>query len=139
MLQGFNFNIDAPLSTAVFLDHTFNFDRVSGEATLNLDAFNPTIGIAAPGGTTHFKLNFGAAALDFDNEETVFAATHTGILPYNETEVAASELNVLLQPNLLTPVIQLLGVEFFQEVNTKFYPLKNGAKNALAVVKTDTV
>lgn len=138
-LKGFDFNIEAPLSTAVYLEYAMDFDRVSGEATVNLDAFSPAIGIAAPSGTTHFKLNLGAAAIDFDEEEAVFAAADTGILPHTQTEVSASEMNVLLKPNLTLPVIQLFGVEFYQEVNGEFYPLKNGAKNALSIVKIDTV
>ena len=138
-LQGFDFNIDAPLTTAVYLDYTMDFDRVLGVATLNFEAFSPTIGIAAPSGTTHFKLNLGAAAVDFDLEEAVFAAADTGILPYTQPEVAANVLTALLKPNLVLPVFQLLGVEFYQEVNGEFYPLKNGAKNALAIVKIDTV
>jgi hypothetical protein len=36
-------------------------------------------------------------------------------------------------------VIQVLGVEFYQEVNGQMYPLKNGTYNALAVVYVDTI
>jgi hypothetical protein len=30
-----------------------------------------------------------------------------------------------------------LGIEFYQEVNGQMYPLKNGAFNALSLVKVD--
>jgi hypothetical protein len=34
-------------------------------------------------------------------------------------------------------MVLLLGIQFLQDVNGSLYPLKNGAFNALAVVKTD--
>jgi len=35
------------------------------------------------------------------------------------------------------PLFLALGIEFYQEVNGQMYPLKNGAFNALALVKVD--
>jgi hypothetical protein len=37
------------------------------------------------------------------------------------------------------PVLQVVGVEFYQEVNGQMYPLKNGAFNALSIAQVDTV
>lgn len=36
------------------------------------------------------------------------------------------------------PLFLVFGVEFYQEVNGNFYPLKNGAFDALALVVIDT-
>ena len=33
------------------------------------------------------------------------------------------------------PLFLAMGIEFYQEVNGTMYPLKNGAYNALALVK----
>jgi len=41
--------------------------------------------------------------------------------------------------NSVKPVAQVLGIEFYQEVNGEMYSLKNGSYNALSVVKIDTV
>jgi len=138
-LLNFDFNINAPHRSTVFLGYNLDFDRVSGEATVDVDAFSPTVGIAAPSGTTHFKLNFGAGGFDFLIEEAVFADTDTGILPYTQPEVAASGMSVLLKPNMVLPVMLFIGVEFFQEVNGEYYSLKNGAHNSLTVVNVDVV
>ena len=35
------------------------------------------------------------------------------------------------------PLFLVLGIEFYQEVNGQMYPLKNGAFNALALVKVN--
>jgi hypothetical protein len=35
------------------------------------------------------------------------------------------------------PLFLLLGMEFFQEVNGRFYALRNGAYNALSIVNVN--
>ena len=115
------------------------FDRVSGEATLSIAAFSPTIRIAAPSGTTHFKVVMGATELDFVNEVSSFESDETAILPYTAVPTSAVSLTATLTANSVLPVLQVLGIEFYQEVNGQMYALKNGAYNALAVVIVDTI
>jgi hypothetical protein len=80
----------------------------------------------------------GGAELDFENETFVFEMADSGILPYTAADTAAINLAGVLTPNSVLPVIEVLGVEFYQEVNGQMYPLKNGAFNSLAVVAVDT-
>ena len=115
------------------------FDRVTGEATVNIPAFSPTVRIAAPSGTTHYKIVMGAAELDFVNETSVFQNDETAILPYDSADTAVIDLTAGLTPNSVLPVVQVFGIEFYQEVNGEMYPLKNGAYNALAVKIAETV
>lgn len=137
MLKGFNFNSNAPLGTTIYMAHQSAFDRVTGDATASIEAYNPNIRIVAPGGTTHFRLSLGAAELDFQNMQFQYAADDTAILPYDSTEVPATVLTASLTPNSSLPVILVVCVEFFQLVNGEYYPLKNGANNALEVVQVD--
>jgi hypothetical protein len=138
LLSGFEFNINAKLGTTLFAPYTNAFDRVSGDATLNLAVFSPTLRIAAPTGTTHFKVVMGAAELDFANEASVFENDETAILPYTASDTAAIALTASLTANSTVEVIQVLGIEFYQEVNGVMYELKNGAYNTLSVVIVDT-
>jgi hypothetical protein len=46
-------------------------------------------------------------------------------------------LTASITANSVLPVVQVLGIEFYQEVNGQMYPLKNGAYNALSVVIVD--
>ena len=56
------------------------------------------------------------------------------ILPWDATPTAAiNQLNAVT-PNSVSPLFLALGVEFYQEVNGKMYPLKNGAYNPLSLV-----
>lgn len=137
-LLGFEFNLNGKLGTTLFTPFVNAFDRVSGDATLDIAPFSPTLRIAAPTGTTHFKVVMGAAELDFENEASVFENDETAILPYSSADTAAIALTASLTANSTVDVVQVLGIEFYQEVNGQMYELKNGAYNALSVVTIDT-
>jgi hypothetical protein len=138
LLEGFEFNLNGKLGATLFAAYTKAFDRVSGDATLDLAAFSPVVRIAAPAGTTHFKIVMGASELDFVNETSTFENDETAILPYTAANTAAIALSATITANSTLPVVQVLGVEFYQEVNGQMYALKNGAYNALSVVTIDT-
>ena len=139
LIQGFEFNTNGKLGSTLFTPSLNAFDRVSGEATVSIAAFVPTVRIAAPNGTTHFKVVTGVAELDFDAETSTFENDETSILPYDSATTAAIDLSATITANSALPVIQILGIEFYQEVNGAMYPLKNGSYNALSIVKVDTV
>lgn len=139
LLLNFEFNIRAKLGATLFAAFSNAFDRVTGEATVNIPAFSPNVRIAAPNGTTHYKIVMGAAELDFPNEVSVFETDETAILPYDTVDTAVIDLTATLTPNSVLPVIQVFGIEFYQEVNGEMYPLKNGSFNALAVKIAETV
>lgn len=138
LLNGFDFNIRGKLGTTLFAPFVVAYDRITGNVTADLAAFSPVIRIAAPSGTTHFRVVMGAAELDFVNESFVFDMDDSGILPYTAPDTLPLNLAGVLTPNSTLPVLEVLGVEFYQEVNGQMYPLKNGAFNTLAVVITDT-
>lgn len=93
------------------------------------------VDIAAPGGTTHFKLVSAGMEIDFENETFNTATSETAILPWDNVQSAAVNLDNALTANSTKPLFLVLGVEFYQEVNGEKYPLKNGAYNALQVIK----
>ena len=138
LLLGFEFNLNGKLGTTLFAPYTNAFNRETGDANLNLAAFSPTLRIAAPTGTTHFKMVMAAAELDFANETFVFENDETAILPYTAADTAAIALSASLTAASTVDVIQVLGIEFYQQVNGQMYALKNGSYNALSVVIVDT-
>jgi len=138
-LQGFEFNLNGKLGATLFTPYTTALDRATGDVELNLAPFAPVVRIAAPGGTTHFKVVTGAAELDFAGETSTFESAETAILPYDGANTAAINLAVALPAGSALPILQVVGIEFYQEVNGQMYPLKNGAYNALSVANVDTV
>ncbi len=138
-LLGFEFNANGKLGATLFAPFTTSLDRAAGDVGASLAPFAPTVRIAAPSGTTHFKLVMGAAELDFPNESSTFESDETAVLPYDGADTAAIDLSVSLTANSTLPILQVVGVEFYQEVNGQMYPLKNGAFNALSIAQMDTV
>lgn len=139
LLNNFDFNKNAKLGSTLFASDSHSYDRVTGEVEISLPAFSPVIRIAGPTGTTHFKIVMGASDLDFVNETSTFETDATGVLPYDSVDTAAIDLAVAISAGSLLPVIVVLGIEFYQEVNGQMYPLKNGSYNALAVKYADKV
>ena len=66
LLTGFEFNIRGKLGTSLFAPFVGAIDRFSGEITVDLAAFVPSNMIAAPSGTTHFKIISAGAEVDFE-------------------------------------------------------------------------
>lgn len=135
LLQGFDFNQNAKLSSCFFAPLTVTLDRTTGEAGSSIAAFIPTDVIAAPSGATHFKIVTASSAVDFEAETFVTEEMNSSILPLNSTEVPALNLESALPNGLSQPLFYVFGINFYQEVNGEMYVLKNGAYNALQIVK----
>lgn len=135
LLEGFEFNISGKLGTTLYAPFTATIDRVAGTLTANIPAFVPINMLAAPGGSTHFKIVSAGAEVDFENETFVMDNQATAVLPWDATATAVINLANTVTANSTKPLFLALGIEFYQEVNGQMYPLKNGAYNALALVK----
>jgi hypothetical protein len=135
LLAGFEFNIRGKLGTSLFAPFVGAIDRVTGEITVDLDSFIPANMIAAPSGTTHFKIISAGAEIDFEAETFVEAHSETAILPWDALATAAINQVNTVTPASTKPLFLALGVEFYQEVNGQMYALKNGAYNPLALVQ----
>ncbi len=139
LLANFEFNIRGKLGTTLYAPFVGAIDRVSGEITLDVASFNPLTMIAAPSGTTHFKIISAGAAVDFEAESFVVDSNETAILPWDATPtVAISHTNAVTAAST-KPLFLALGIEFYQQVNGSMYPLKNGAYNPLALVQVSGV
>ncbi|CAM3008753.1 hypothetical protein [Flavobacterium frigoris] len=135
LLVGFDFNITGKLGTTLFVPFVGTIDRAAGEISVAIDPFVPANMIAAPGGTTHYKIISAGAEINFEAETFVVSSSETAIQPWDSTPVLAiNQLNAVT-PNSVSPLFLALGLEFYQEVNGKMYPLKNGAYNPLSLVQ----
>ena len=139
VLKNFEFNVKAKLASTLFTAFATTFDRASGEGTFNVSQFAPTSAIAGPIGATHYKISFCTAELDFENEVFTSDIDTSGVLPYNSILAGDFEIPTSISAASTLPVVQVVSVEFYQEVNGEMYPLKNGAHNAMAVVFSEKV
>jgi hypothetical protein len=135
LLTGFEFNIGGKLGTSLFAPFVGAIDRVTGEISVDLASFIPANMIAAPSGTTHFKIISAGAEINFEAETFVVESSETAILPWDMTATAAINHLNTVTPNSVSPLFLALGVEYYQEVNGRMYPLKNGSYNPLALAQ----
>ena len=90
--------------------------------------------IAAPSGTTHFKVISGGAEIDFEAETFIEQHSETAILPWDAVATVAIAQTNAVTPASTKPLFLALGIEFYQQVNGQMYSLKNGAYNPLSLV-----
>jgi hypothetical protein len=136
-LQGFHFNARAGISDSLFVRCPINFNRASGEVTVNIPAFVPRNMVQQASGTTHFRIVAAAAAINFDTEQYEYAMQGTPELPYNSDPTQAVTLTLTLPANSTDTVLAVLGIEYYQRVNTRSYALKSGDHNATSIVLVD--
>jgi hypothetical protein len=139
LLEGFDFNIHAKLGTTFYVPYTATIDRISGKLTLNVPSFQPATMIVAPAGTTHFKIVSAGSEIDFEKERNVTEFKESAILVWDNNATAVMNVDHSVSANSTHPLFVLLGIQFFQQVNGVQYSLKNGAFNALAIVKVSGV
>jgi hypothetical protein len=134
---GFEFNINAPLGATMYVAFNSHFEETTGNAVVQLPTFVPQNVVNAPQGATHFKFVSAAAAINFeDGSYLMNSANSSEILLGMQTESAITLTIALTEVSSLKSFL-LLGIEFYQEVNGTFYPLKSGSYNALAIVAVD--
>ena len=137
LLEGFDFNANSKLSTSLFAPYTATIDRVTGVLQVQIPSFIPLNMVAAPSGATHFKLVAAGVEVDFENKTYVVAFSDSTSLPITSNATAPLNLSNPVTANSTRPLFLVLGIEFYQEVNGNQYSLKNGAFNALSLVKVE--
>jgi hypothetical protein len=139
LLEGFEFNIRSKFGTTLFAPFTAVIDRVAGTLNVDVASFIPINMVAAPSGSTHFKLMSAGAAVDFENETFEVDTNETAQMPLDSIATAVINLSNSVTANSTNPLFLALGIEFYQEVNGVKYSLKNGSYNALSLVKVNGV
>lgn len=135
LLEGFEFNSRGKLGTTLFAPFVSVIDRVTGGLKVDFASFIPSNMIAAPNGSTHYKIISAGAEIDFENETFIVDQQQTSELPWDSLPTGIVTLANAVTANSTHPLFLALGIEFYQEVNGIKYPLKNGAYNSLSLVK----
>ena len=139
MLKGFEFNINAQLSSTLFAKYESTINRVTGMLDVTIPSFVPINDLVVPDGSTHFSIVSGGASVDFEAQTFEEITSASAVVPIDATPTAVQTLSNALQAASTHPLFLLLGIQFFQQVNGINYPLKNGAFNALQIVEVSGV
>ncbi|MDM1043153.1 hypothetical protein ACTS9T_15095 [Empedobacter falsenii] len=149
-LEGFEFNKFSSLNGVFNAPYTITSNVDRDESTLAIAPFNPLDNMFIPAGATHFRIINAITVLsDFaynpltksyepkDNVNNGLTATaDSGYLPVNAMTSAISVATTLPGTPTLSAdvsVVNILAVEFYQEVNGNYYLFAQG--NAMKVVK----
>ncbi|HNW51594.1 MAG TPA: hypothetical protein PKH79_10970 [Prolixibacteraceae bacterium] len=137
LLTGFEFNSSSGLGSTLYVTYTATLSRETGNALVEIPSFVPQNSVAAPQGATHLKFISAAAEINFENGSfNLETSDSPEIVIGGQTEDAIS-LTSTLPAASTQPLFLVFGIEFYQEVNGTFYPLKSGSYNALAIVAVD--
>lgn len=135
LLAGFEFNAGGILSTTLYAPYVAAIDRAEGSISVSFEPFVARDMVNAPGGTTHFRIRAAGSEIDFEAPAATTSVAETEILPLDGPATAPIALENWVTPESTKVLFLVMGIEFFQQVNTQMYPLKNGAHNALAIVR----
>ena len=134
-LLGFNFNAGAGIGQTMY----FPYEVMGNGAnvTMSIPALNPASDIAAPQGATHFEVVFAASSLDMEalTYTNGAVAAPLGILPINSAALANQTVVATfpVAPPAANLVVGVVGINFYQQINGKFYALNNNSTNPLAI------
>ena len=128
VLKDFNFNEAAPLNNTLFVVAVPSIDRATGLVEVVIPEIRPDVHLNKPKGATHYKITAGAALVSFDDavEMGTMEISESDAFPIKSTTPGFTLSNTLAA-NALAPILLVLGVSFYQEVNSVYYSLNNGA------------
>jgi hypothetical protein len=139
LLEGFEFNEAGKLSQTLFAPYAASIDRIAGALSIALPAFVPLNMLVAPAEATHYQIVSAGGFIDFEGGSNGIQTNSTAILPIGSDATAAVNHQFTAGANSTYPLFLVLGISFYQQVNGKDYSLKNGAFNALSIVKVSGV
>ena len=135
LLQGFDFNSNAELTTVFTQPYTTAVDRVAGTLDVTIPSCVPTDGIVAPEGTTHFMMVSAGMEVDFTGGVFVSAYSSSDVLPWDSMATEEIDLSNAVTAASVNPLFLVLGIQFFQQVSGVNYSIENGEYNPLAIVE----
>jgi hypothetical protein len=139
LLQSFEFNSNATLSTTLFAPYSKDINRATGVLKADIPSFIPDQLLLAPVTATHFRFVGLATEVDFGQRAYVTQVLQSDEYPWNLAPTGDISLEAQLPANSTHSLFLLLGLQFYQEINGQQYPLKDGTFNSLSIVKVSGV
>ena len=134
-LQGFNFNKVANLGQSFFAPYTVEANGAN--VSLLIPTLNPQTDVSAPQGSTHYELVYGAVAVNFATKTFTVGAVGTPLAVQELLATAQSNVSIVATlpaaPTVDELVIAVVGINYYQQINGKLYPLNNNTSNPLSI------
>ena len=134
-LLGFNFNVGAGIAQTMYFP--YEVTGSGADVVMAIPALNPGSDVAAPQGATHYEIVFAAAALDMELLKFSNAVVNAplGVLPLNGPALVNQKMvaTFATAPASAELVVGVVGINFYQQLNGKYYALNNNTTNPLAI------
>lgn len=137
LLDQFDFNLGNSLTSTFVTPYLASMDRTTGQCTVHIPSVFLSEVVSAPEGSTHLRIVSAAAAIDFEGQQYASDFQASADLPVANLATPVITLTAQLPAMSPYPLFMIMGVQFIQVVNGKVYALKNGAFNALTLIKID--
>lgn len=135
LLHGFEFNAASPLISTFNAPYTSTIDRAAGTLAVSIPPYVPGDAIKPPTGATHYALIAAGALVDFTADTYVGNVKTSDVLALGTAPTVQLDLSAAVTAASTAPLFLAFGILFYQQVNGKNYPLKNGAFNGMSLVK----
>lgn len=135
VLEGFDFNVAAPLNDTLLAPIRASIARQKGRMVVDIPALKPPLLIKAPQEATHYRFFATGAAIDFDSNTYDTSTAQSEYLPANVEQTNPVQLVMEVQPRSEGLLFVLLGIEFVEIINGVPAAIRNKSANAMAVVR----
>lgn len=134
-LLGFDFNAASGIGQTMYFP--YELTGAGADVTMDIPSLNPGSDIAVPQGATHFEIVFAASSLDMEalTFTNAVVAAPLGILPVNSLPLVNQSVvaTFAAAPAAAELVVGVVGINFYQQINGKYYALNNNSTNPLAI------
>jgi len=137
LLEGFDFNPEAPITKILFAPYKITINQEKGELLVIFPPFVSRESIKAPSKTAYFKITVAIAEIDFEKKAFVFNQQETDAMCANGDLIPEIRFMQNITADSKLPVFVLIGVSFYQLVNGNAYSLNDGKFNCLSIAKVD--
>jgi len=127
-------NGKAPLGSTLLSDPEITLDTANEQVNITV-SYVPFRDIVPPAGATHALLMATASGLNFDAGKQMAKTSGSAYFPVASTNTESPQIILDYDADFGSHLAVGIGVHFFQDVNGSYYPLKNGAYNAVQVAK----
>lgn len=135
LLQGFEFNNTTSLFAVLRAGISGSFDRETGLASISIVSFVPAAALEHMGDVTHIRFSAAAAAVNFSTCEVQKQFLDGDFLPISQEPSSPLTLPVSLPAGIADPVLLLLKLQYFREVNGEMQERFTAACCTCTVVK----
>lgn len=138
LLEGFEFNAGWKFPECFCSAYHTCIDRAAGRLTLQAPACVPAKDICFPADATHCCLVAAGLEINFMRKLYVTGNERSGVMAAGQLTTVPLNLCCQVTPGSFQPLLLVMGLEFYRQVNADLCPLNKGKWNALTIANINS-